>query len=140
MMPGRARVFDDDGAVSEPTDGDGILADVDSSPVWKYQTSNRGVVTFNQRSGDVEGALWCVCPTFDGYLDRSDERVFLCSSVLSRGVHQLLSENVDESSEAVEVLGGQDDMKGIGRDDAADCNASLQIHLASEASAKLDRL
>ena len=79
-------------------------------------------------------------PLEDLHLDRADEGVALDLGVLAGGVGELPRERVDEIGEPVDVGGGEGHGEGVGRDEAPHPHPPVQIHLAGQPAADLDRL
>ena len=69
-----------------------------------------------------------------------DEGVALDLGVLAGGVGELAGERIDEIGEPADVGGREGHGKGIGRDEAPHTHPPVQVHLAGQPAADLDRL
>ncbi len=84
-------------------------------------------------------------PALAGVLDHRDgdgahEDVVLGAGVLAGRLLELTHQGVEEALEPVEVGRRQVDDEGIGRDEAVDAEAPLQVHLPGHPAADLHRM
>ena len=88
--------------------------------------------------GEAAPALAGVLHHRDG--DRAHEDVLLGAGVLAGRLLELADQGVQEALEAVEVRGRQVDDEGVGRDEAVDAQAPLEVHLPGHPTADLHRM
>jgi len=141
MAPADIRIRQHDVALGQAADDQGLRPHRHPAAIRQDQFGeDPAVLALVNLGAHREPAGLEVGPLEDLHLDGADEGVRLDPGVLPCGVGQLPRERVDEVREPADVRGREGDGEVVGRDEAPDAHPPVEVHLAGQSSADLDRL